>query len=199
LRQNTTNGQPATASSSVKGCKGSTAKRAHVTLVGLVVARLRETSDSLGAGLGMSFVTEPRSLMGQNRKAIITVLLVDDDEPFREVLGELLRYEGWRVMFAQDGAEALHVLTAVTPDLIITDLAFSEMTDAQFIGALKADGRLRHIPLTLLSAAPGLVPSPVQCIMQKPEFFRDLLGRVNELVALAETIPHSSSSPALSA
>jgi CheY-like chemotaxis protein len=57
-----------------------------------------------------------------------TVLLVEDDREFREMLADILfEVARCRVVEAANGAQALEVLNALTPDIIVTDLAMPEV------------------------------------------------------------------------
>ena len=56
-----------------------------------------------------------------------TILLVDDDKAVRESLQRVLATEGWRVISAASGEEALEFLAAHQPDLMITDLCMAEV------------------------------------------------------------------------
>ncbi|HEX8982715.1 MAG TPA: response regulator transcription factor [Ktedonobacterales bacterium] len=55
------------------------------------------------------------------------VLVVDDEEPIREVLAEYLRQAGFSVLKAADGPEAIRIATATPPDLLILDLMLPGM------------------------------------------------------------------------
>jgi DNA-binding NtrC family response regulator len=57
-----------------------------------------------------------------------TILLVDDDSAVREGLRRVLATEGWQVVAAKDGEEALEYLQGHDPDLIITDLCMAEVS-----------------------------------------------------------------------
>jgi two-component system response regulator MprA len=50
------------------------------------------------------------------------ILVVDDDEALRTALGRALRLEGYEVEFAGDGAEAVHLLESVRPDVVVLDV-----------------------------------------------------------------------------
>jgi CheY-like chemotaxis protein len=50
------------------------------------------------------------------------VLVVDDEEPIRDILQEALESVGHRVMTASDGREALRLYTTQRPDVVITDI-----------------------------------------------------------------------------
>ena len=52
----------------------------------------------------------------------IRVLYVDDDEASREICRRILEEEGYRVVLAQDGAEAIDVVEAESPDVAVLDI-----------------------------------------------------------------------------
>jgi CheY-like chemotaxis protein len=82
----------------------------------------------------------------------ITVLVVDDDEEFRIVMGEILGAEGCRVAHARNGIEALQVLRSLTPDLLIVDLAMPIMNGVELLDRLSRDQRLAEIPVAIASS-----------------------------------------------
>ena len=57
--------------------------------------------------------------------ADVTILLVDDDSAVRESLVRALETEGWRIVSAANGEEALELLVELEPDLMITDLCMT--------------------------------------------------------------------------
>jgi DNA-binding response OmpR family regulator len=65
------------------------------------------------------------------------VLVVDDEAPIREVLGEYLRQAGFRVQMAADGPEALRIATTTPPDLLILDLMLPGMDGLDVCRALR--------------------------------------------------------------
>lgn len=62
-----------------------------------------------------------------------TILLVDDDEEFRTILGESLRRAGYEVREARDGRQGLKLYRDRTADLIITDLIMPEKEGLEMI------------------------------------------------------------------
>ena len=84
-----------------------------------------------------------------------TVLLVEDDEDIRVSVGEILREEGFNVVVAVDGGDALRYLrnAAEAPRLILLDLMMPVMDGWAFRAAQLADERLAAIPVVILSAA----------------------------------------------
>jgi CheY-like chemotaxis protein len=84
-----------------------------------------------------------------------TVVIVDDDGAIREVLGEILAEEGYTVLQAKNGREALALLRAnapASPCVVLLDLMMPEMDGAQFRRAQLADPVLEKIPVIILSA-----------------------------------------------
>ena len=83
-----------------------------------------------------------------------TVLVIDDDPGFRDVLGRFLASLGAHVCSAGDGAEGLAVLaTGVPLDLILLDLDMPVMGGREFLDARRAEPAWAAIPAIVLSGA----------------------------------------------
>jgi CheY-like chemotaxis protein len=67
----------------------------------------------------------------------LAILVVEDSEPFREVLAELLELDGHRVWACDSGDSALRCLTENPMDLVITDLQMSRMDGFELIRILQ--------------------------------------------------------------
>lgn len=81
------------------------------------------------------------------------ILVVDDDDEIREVMKTILELEGYRVIEARDGAEALELLRGSTrPDLILLDLMMPVMDGREFRERQRKDPLLGAIPVVLVSA-----------------------------------------------
>lgn len=81
----------------------------------------------------------------------MTVLVVEDTELLRRMYADSLTQQGYRVLSASDGLEALSVLRTDTPDLILLDLIMPKMGGLEVIDLLKKDPRLSAIPVVILS------------------------------------------------
>lgn len=66
------------------------------------------------------------------------VLIAEDDEPIALALAMIVEDEGYRVLHANDGQEALELAQQHHPALIITDLMMPRMSGAQLIAALRS-------------------------------------------------------------
>ena len=80
------------------------------------------------------------------------VLVVDDDKHAVEILYRLLEKEGFAVLRAQSGREALAVVAAEKVDVILLDVMMPEMDGFEVCSALRAVERTRDIPVILLTA-----------------------------------------------
>ncbi|MCA0201792.1 MAG: response regulator [Proteobacteria bacterium] len=80
------------------------------------------------------------------------VLAVDDSETYLQELAGSLHKEGYDVVLARSGEEALEVLAVQTVDCILLDLLMPGIGGHEVCRRIKADPRLRHIPVLILTA-----------------------------------------------
>jgi len=121
-----------------------------------------------------------------------TILIADDHEANRFVLGRLLTHEGYRVVEATDGASALEVVRAERPDLALTDLLMPAVDGFEFVHRLRQldDPALARLPVVFITAA--YVPEDVlnlarSCgvvaVLGRPAPFDEILQAVRENLA----------------
>jgi two-component system response regulator FlrC len=79
------------------------------------------------------------------------VLVVDDDDDIRAAEHQLLRDNGFRVVEARDGAEALWVMQHDPPAIVILDVQMPGVDGPSFARELRMG--LRHVPLVIVTAA----------------------------------------------
>ena len=91
------------------------------------------------------------------------LLIVDDNEINRDVLARQLGRQGHATAVAQNGRRALEMVRAREFDLILLDIMMPEMSGYEMLGYLKADARLRDIPVIMISALDE-VETVVRCI-----------------------------------
>jgi DNA-binding response OmpR family regulator len=80
------------------------------------------------------------------------VLVVEDEEALAKVLKMRLEMEGFEIRTAGDGQEAMEMIAAERPDLVVCDLMMPVMDGKQVTSAIKSDKKLRSIPVLILSA-----------------------------------------------
>lgn len=87
----------------------------------------------------------------ENPSVAERILVVEDNDDFRSYLKSILS-ETYSVMTASDGEEAFELLTADTPDLIISDVMMPGMNGLEFVNSLRQKEHLTHLPVIFLSA-----------------------------------------------
>lgn len=120
-----------------------------------------------------------------------SILIVEDDRDIRETLAEALADEGYEVVGAKDGLDAIAVLRAATalPDLVLLDLMMPRMNGTEFREAMNHVEAWKAIPVLLLTAdAQARARAKalgVDGYLEKPVKLAALLGAVARLVALS--------------
>jgi adenylate cyclase len=136
-----------------------------------------------------------RTLLARYRgpKAERRALLVEDDPDARTRIARVLRDEGWAVVEAGDGCEALARLAEAMPDLVLLDLLMPRMDGFEFLEELRRDEAWRHLPVVVVTAA-DLTPADherlngsVLKVLQKSNTSQEaLLAELHELFAAHE-------------
>jgi DNA-binding response OmpR family regulator len=83
------------------------------------------------------------------------VLVVDDEAEIRELCRVNLEFEGFDVVEAKNGSEAIELARRVRPDLVFLDLMMPGVDGWDVLHALKTDDDLASIPVILLTAKSG--------------------------------------------
>jgi CheY-like chemotaxis protein len=84
------------------------------------------------------------------------ILIIDDDDDAREVMGLILREQGYDVEAAVDGADALARLrTMDRPEVILLDMMMPRVDGEHFLSAMKRDKKLMDIPVYIISGHPA--------------------------------------------
>jgi putative two-component system response regulator len=81
-----------------------------------------------------------------------TILIVDDNPLGREVLGDVLESDGYKLYYASDGPEALSLAADLDPDLILLDVMMPDMDGYEVCRRLRADNKLCEVPVLMVSA-----------------------------------------------
>jgi len=91
------------------------------------------------------------------------LLVVDDNRVNRLLVARTLEQLGHRVAFAENGRQALEALRHHPPDLVLLDIEMPEMNGYETLEALRADPKLRDIPVVMMSSVDE-VDSVARCI-----------------------------------
>lgn len=125
-----------------------------------------------------------------------TVLVIDDDEDFREVVQIVLGAEGYRVVCARNGDEGLRMAARSAPDLVLLDFLMPGKNGLETSRSLAADPRLAGVPvlaftsfgnspLDFLDPRDRSLPGNICGFLEKHIEFTDLVARVAETIATA--------------
>ncbi|MFL5815404.1 MAG: response regulator [Bdellovibrionia bacterium] len=116
------------------------------------------------------------------------ILVVEDDEVIRENLQEILEMEGYAVVLARHGKEALEILRSQSatptalPFMLLLDLNMPVMPGPEFLKALKNEpANLATIPVVVMTAVPDAGALDAVAILRKPIDLDDLLSRIQSL------------------
>jgi CheY-like chemotaxis protein len=110
-----------------------------------------------------------------------TILVVDDEADIRESLKDALDDEGYFVVVASNGKEALRLLPALSrPCAIILDVIMPVMSGTELYEAMQATPNLASIPVLMSTSDPSRVPNRVP-LMKKPINLDRLLAAVADL------------------
>jgi chemosensory pili system protein ChpA (sensor histidine kinase/response regulator) len=118
------------------------------------------------------------------------VMIVDDSLTVRKIAGRLLTREGFDVVTAKDGLDALQLLGERVPDAILLDIEMPRMDGFEFAKTVKADTRLAHIPIIIITSRTAekhrnrAKELGVDAYLGKPYQEDELLRNLRELLTL---------------
>jgi two-component system response regulator MprA len=121
------------------------------------------------------------------------VLVADDDQAVRESLDRLLRYEGYEVDLAGDGAEALVQAMTHVPDAVILDVLMPAVDGFQACRSLRVAGN--KVPILMLTARDGVrdrvdgLDAGADDFVGKPFALEELLARLRALLRRSVPAP----------
>ena len=121
----------------------------------------------------------------QSRKC---VLVAEDDDDIRALVECRLTRNGYEVVAARDGEEAVQLAGERDPDLMILDVMLPRLDGLQVTRRLRADGRTARLPIILLTARAQEADvtrgfeAGADDYLRKPFSSRDLAARVQAII-----------------
>jgi len=112
-----------------------------------------------------------------------TVLLVEDEDELREMMSDALEFNGYKVVAARDGQDALDALSTIQPCLVLLDLLMPGMNGWDFFAKLRQLPQLADVPVVVHSSSPSSAPEGVTRVLQKPLQLERLLSVIREYCA----------------
>jgi two-component system cell cycle response regulator len=129
-------------------------------------------------------------MLNETEENPLTILVADDEPVNRALIQRRLEREGYRVLTAQNGSEAVEKTRDALPDLVILDVMMPEMDGMDACRLIKEDEKTRDIPIIFLSArdetemkVSGLTLGANDYI-SKPFKAEELLARVRVAIRL---------------
>ncbi len=129
-----------------------------------------------------------------------TILVVDDEPTLRETLVDALESDGFRVVAAADGREALLQFRAERPDLILLDLMLPELSGVEVCRIIRAES---GVPIVMLTAKDSEVDKVVGLelgaddYVTKPFSLRELSARVRAQLRRSDQAVAVEAAPAM--
>ncbi len=168
---------------------------ARIPVVMVTFVGERGLATSLGAA---DYVPKPveweafRGVMDRFHDAVGDVLIVDDDTDARERMRSMLEKNGWSVVEAGNGREALDRVAHAVPRLILLDLTMPVMDGFAFLHELRERPGCADVPVIVLTARDltredrGRLDSASQVLSKGETSLRDLAGTLRSLAPNAE-------------
>ena len=115
------------------------------------------------------------------------ILVVEDDDLMRELIGYHLGDAGHSVVACPDGAEAIRSVLAEKPDLVLLDLGMPYIDGFELLAALKGDPLTQGIPVIVLSSRTDINSLERVVALGAADFLNKPI-RVEQLIASLERV-----------
>lgn len=123
------------------------------------------------------------------------VLVADDSKVVRVKTSRLLEKQGWQVLLADDGAAALQLLDAHTPDLLITDVEMPGVDGFTLTREVRSHARCARLPVIMITSSDERHRAEahavgVDLLLGKPYAEETLLAQAQRLLGVTTPVPH---------
>ncbi|MFU8924953.1 Hpt domain-containing protein [Acinetobacter puyangensis] len=131
-------------------------------------------------------VQQPAEIRASRR----TILVVDDSVTVRKVTSRLLERNGFDVVTAKDGVEAIEKLALITPDLMLLDIEMPRMDGFEVANYIRHDSQHKHLPIIMITSRTGekhrehALSLGVNDYMGKPFQEAELLDNIHKILGM---------------
>ena len=116
-------------------------------------------------------------------------MIVDDEVDILKVIETIFKKEGYKVVKANSGFDALKMLKKIRPDLILVDYFMPKMSGIELCEKIRSDNKLKDIKLAFLTVGTFSLVSEkylermnVLDIIKKPFDYKDIISRVKKII-----------------
>jgi response regulator RpfG family c-di-GMP phosphodiesterase len=137
---------------------------------------------------------ESRASIRTRRHLRMKILLVDDERGFLNVMGDVLRQNGYDVIAAENGKQAREVLESESVDLIISDVFMPTLNGVRFHSYVRDFTDAHDVPFIFMS---GYDDETTRNLVVNPErdFFFSKSTPIEKVIAFIGTLKDSRSAP----
>ena len=127
----------------------------------------------------------------------LVVMVVDDSITVRKVTTRLLERNGYKVVTAKDGVDAMGMLQESVPDIMLLDIEMPRMDGFELATHMRNDDSLRHVPIIMITSRTGdkhrerAMQIGVQHYLGKPYQESDLLNSIHEIIGVTQAVSAS--------
>jgi chemosensory pili system protein ChpA (sensor histidine kinase/response regulator) len=148
--------------------------------------------------MGALVITKAGKLpMPEEKKAVAPlIMVVDDSLTVRKITSRLLAREGYEVVVAKDGVDALQLLQEHTPDVMLVDIEMPRMDGFELTKNVRGDAATKHIPIIMITSRTAekhrsyAKELGVNAYLGKPYQEEELLGHIAGFISAAVATKH---------
>jgi DNA-binding NtrC family response regulator len=112
-----------------------------------------------------------------------TILVVDDEQGIREMLQQAFSEEGYHVLTAENAIQAMDLIEAGTPDLVVSDVMMPVLDGGQLAGIVSARQGVPVVGMTALSTLRREADEYFVAVLHKPFNLDVMMSTVEEVLA----------------
>jgi chemosensory pili system protein ChpA (sensor histidine kinase/response regulator) len=140
-------------------------------------------------GQTVTYSEKVASARASQRTQVPTIMVVDDSVTVRKVTSRLLEREGFRVLTAKDGVDAMRLLQESVPDVMLLDIEMPRMDGFEVARLVRSTERLKELPIIMITSRTGdkhrdkAFAIGVNQYLGKPYQEEQLLGHIHQYLA----------------
>ncbi|MDA0791156.1 MAG: Hpt domain-containing protein, partial [Proteobacteria bacterium] len=167
----------------VGGISGATVLGDGSVVIILDVMALVRSYEALQVQQPVADESEPEPV-----KKVRTVMIVDDSVTVRKVTSRLMERQGWEVITAKDGLDAVTQLQDIYPDVVLLDIEMPRMDGFEVLRRVRSEERLAGLPIIMITSRTGekhrqqALELGVNEFLGKPFQEASLISTINQVI-----------------